>query len=130
MKKLALLALVCGMGVLVAQEPQKDQPPTKDAPAKGPFGRGGRGPFGSKGEKGPMGPTSWKSLTEKFDKNKDGSLAKDEVDEKTWSRLGKEDADKDGKVTEKEHADYRKAMMDKAFGKKRGEAPKDAPKKD
>lgn len=124
MKQLALLALMCGMGIVVAQEP-----PAKDAPQNTPKVEKGKGPFGKGGPRGKDKPSSFKTMLEKSDKNKDGAISKDEVDEKTWSRLGKEDADKDGKVTEKEHSEFRKSMMEKAFGKRRGEAPKDAPKK-
>lgn len=119
MKKLALLVMVLGMGILVAQEPapqQKDNPPVK---------KEGRRPFGPRGEKGPMGPPSFKSTLEKFDKNKDGAISKDEVEDKMWERMGKADTDKDGKVTEKEFNDYRKSIMEKALGKKRKDVPKD-----
>ena len=137
MRRVALLGMFVGMGLLVAQEPPKDAPakdaPSKDAPAKGegrgkgPFGGRfeGKGPFG-RGEKGKGGfvPPSFKSMLEKSDKNKDGALGKDEVDSKMWDRLGKADADKDGKVTEKEFADNRKAMLDKFAGKKKAEENK------
>ncbi len=127
MYRLAFFGLVAGMGMLVAQEPvqeKKEGAPAKEGEkrGKGPFGGRfeGKGPFG-RGEKGKGGfvPPSFKSMLEKSDKNKDGALSKDEVDSKMWDRLGKADADKDGKVTDKEFADSRKAMMDKLAGKKK-----------
>lgn len=118
MRMLALMGLICGMGILVAQEPapQKQDEPKKEK-------REGRRPFGGEKGKGPMGPPSFKGMLDKFDKNKDGALSKDEVDSKMWDRLGKADKDMDGKVTEKEFADNRKALFDKALGKK-GEGKK------
>ena len=137
MKNLALMGMFVGLGLLAAQEPQKEAPkdaPPKDAPqkgegrGKGPFGGRfeGKGPFG-RGDKGKGGfvPPSFKAMLEKSDKNKDGALGKDEVDSKMWDRLGKADADKDGKVTEKEFSDNRKAMLDKLSGKKGDEKKKD-----
>lgn len=113
MRMLALMGLICGMGILIAQEPapQKQDEPKKER-------KEGRRPFGGEKGKGPFAPPSFKSMLDKFDKNKDGALSKDEVDGKMWDRLGKADKDMDGKVTEKEFADNRKAMLDKALGKK------------
>lgn len=114
MKKLALVVLLYGMSFLVAQEP----PQNKEEPKK-ERREPGRRPFGPRGEKGPMAPPSFKTMLEKFDKNKDGSLSKDEVEGRMWDRMGKADADKDGKVTEKEFAEHRKTVLDKASGKKK-----------
>ena len=113
MNRLALLGMICGMGMLVAQEPAPQKP---DEPK--PERKEGRRPFGGEKGKGPMAPPSFKSMLEKFDKNKDGALSKDELEGRMWDRVGKADADKDGKVTEKEFADHRKELMEKALGKK------------
>lgn len=118
MKRLALLALLFGMGALIAQEPAPQKP---DEPKK----EGPRRPFGGDQGKGPMAPLSYKSLVQKFDKNKDGVLSKDEIDEKTWTRLSKYDKDMDNKVTEKEFTEGRKQLLDKALGKKKEEKKKD-----
>lgn len=121
MKRLALFVLIFGMGALIAQEPapQKPEEPKKERRD------GGRRPFGGDKGKGPVAPLSFKSLLQKSDKNKDGVLSKDEVDEKTWTRLSKYDKDMDNKVTEKEFADGRKQLLDKALGKKQEDKKKD-----
>lgn len=117
MKKLALLALICGMGVLVAQEPA----PQKGPPPKGEKGR----PFG-KGER--RGPLSYKKLLDLHDKDKDGVLSKDELskDSNMWDRWKKADVNMDGKLSEKEFNDYQKELMDRfKGGKKREDQKKD-----
>jgi len=42
------------------------------------------------------------NVMQRFDKNNDGALTKDEVGEKKWARIGKADANNDGKVTKAE----------------------------
>jgi hypothetical protein len=129
MNKLALLSLVCGMGILVAQEPPAEK---KDGPAKpldgGKGPRGGKGPFGGDkgpfgGDKGKFGPISYKKLLETNDKDKDGVLSKEELSggRNMWDRWQKADEDKDGKLSEKEFNDYQKKLMERFKGGKRGE---------
>ncbi len=121
MRALAMLALVLGMGVLVAQEPapQKDFPPAKGE--KG--GPRGKGPFG--GDKGGRGPISYKKLLETNDKDKDGVLSKDELSGRNmWDRWQKADVNMDGKIDEKEFNDYQKKLMERFKGGKRGEEKK------
>jgi hypothetical protein len=119
MKKLALLALMCGMGFLVAQEPGNTpdkKPPTKE--------EGGRRPFGPKGgDKGKFGPISYKKLLETHDKDKDGVLSKDELSggRNMWERWQKADVNMDNKLDEKEFNDYQKNLMERFKGGKRGE---------
>ena len=110
MKKLALLALLCGMGFLVAQEPSKDQPPVKR-------------PFGDKGKSGPL---SFKKLLETNDKDKDGVLSKEELSggRNMWERWQKADINKDGKIDEKEFNDFQKKLMERFKGGKNGEGKK------
>lgn len=57
-------------------------------------GNGGRPPGG--GQPDPA------RLMERFDRNKDGAIAKDEAPEFLWGRLSSADANKDGKLTLKE----------------------------
>jgi hypothetical protein len=116
MKKLALLVLICGMGVLVAQEPapQKGPPPKEEK---------GRPPFGKD-----RGPISWKKLIETNDKDKDGFLSKEELSggRNMWDRWKKADVDMDGKLSEKEFNDYQKEVMERfKGGKKREDRKKD-----
>ena len=123
MRALALLGLFVGMGILVAQEPA----PKQDPPTKGdrPLGKG-RFPGGKDGEK--RGPLSWKKLVESKDKDKDGFLSKDELSggSNMWDRWQKADADKDGKLSEKEFNDYQKQVMEKfRGGRKKEENKKD-----
>jgi hypothetical protein len=119
MKKLALLGLMCGMGLLIAQEPaQKDQPPVKVPPTKGerPKGKGG------------FGPLSYKKLLETNDKDKDGVLSKEELSggRNMWERWQKADVNMDGKIDEKEFNDYQKKIMERfKGGKNREERKKD-----
>jgi hypothetical protein len=120
MNKLALLALMYGMGILLAQEPpvEKKGDPAKPLDGgKGP--RGGKGPFG--GEKGKFGPLNWKKMLEVSDKDKDGFLSKDELSggRNMWDRWQKADEDKDGKLSEKEFNDYQKKLMDRFKGGKK-----------
>jgi hypothetical protein len=112
MKKLALLGLVCGMGILVAQEPPVEK---KDSPVKPLDGKGPRG------EKGKFGPISWKKLLETNDKDKDGLLSKDELSggRNMWDRWQKADEDKDGKLSEKEFNDFQKKLMERFKGGKK-----------
>lgn len=52
-----------------------------------------------------QGPDRTARMFERFDKNKDGNLTKDEVgDDRMWSRLSAADKDKDGNVTKEEMA--------------------------
>jgi len=119
MNKLALLGLVCGMGILLGQEPPVEK---KDGPAKpleGGKGSRGKGPFG--GEKGKFGPISWKKMLETSDKDKDGFLSKEELSggRNMWDRWQKADEDKDGKLSEKEFNDYQKKLMERFKGGKK-----------
>jgi hypothetical protein len=114
---LCILALVFGMGILVAQEPvpQKNGPKQQDVPMKD-----GKGvpPRGKGGER--RGPLSWKKLVDSMDKNKDSFLSKDELNVKSnmWDRWQKGDVDMDGKLSEKEFDDYQKKLMDRFKGGK------------
>jgi Ca2+-binding EF-hand superfamily protein len=47
-------------------------------------------------------------LFERFDKNKDGKLTKDEVPPFIWEHISKADANKDGAVTKAELEAFRK----------------------
>jgi hypothetical protein len=117
MKKLALLGLVCGMGILVAQEPvpQKQDEPKKERREGGP-----------RGEKGKFGPISYKKLLETNDKDKDGVLSKEELSggRNMWDRWKKADINMDGKLDEKEFNDYQKKLVERFKGGKRGEDKK------
>lgn len=112
MKKLALLGLVCGMGMLIAQEPAPVKPdePKKDRKEGGP-----------RGEKSKFGPISWKKLLETNDKDKDGLLSKEELSggRNMWDRWQKADEDKDGKLSEKEFNDYQKKVLERFKGGKK-----------
>jgi Ca2+-binding EF-hand superfamily protein len=62
--------------------------------------RGGKGRHG-----GPGGESCAKGhgqMFERMDKNKDGALTADEVQDKFWQHLVKADANHDGKVTKEE----------------------------
>lgn len=125
MNKLALLAMVLGMGILVAQEPvpqQKDSPPKKEVPSKGE----GKRPFGGDKGKGGFGPLSYKKLLETNDKDKDGVLSKEELSggRNMWERWQKADVNMDNKLDEKEFNDYQKKLMERFRGGKRGEDKK------
>lgn len=125
MKKLALLALICGMGFLVAQEPAPTQKDGPNKPLDG--GKGPRGPFGGKGgEKGRFGPLNWKKLVETKDTDKDGLLSKEELSKGSnmWDRWEKADLNKDGKLDEKEFNDYQKKLIERVKGGRRGEDKK------
>ena len=64
---------------------------------------------------GPQGfkPPSVDELFERFDKNKDGKLTKDEVPAMLWEHLSKADANKDGAVTKEELQAARKQMEER-----------------
>jgi hypothetical protein len=72
-----------------------------------PWGRGPQGPGGpgwggpARGPGGSGGP-GLDMLMKRFDKNEDGQLAKDEVPELLWQRMGRADADGDGALTKEE----------------------------
>jgi len=123
MKKLVMLVMLCGMGMLVAQEPVQKKGDEK--PLDGGKGRG-KGPFG--GEKGKFGPISWKKMLETSDKDKDGFLSKEELTggRNMWDRWQKADEDKDGRLSEKEFNDYQKKLMERF----KGVRGKDEKKKD
>ena len=53
------------------------------------------------------GRPSFDQLLEAFDKDASGSLAKDEVPGRVWTRLSQADADGDGCVTREEFDGYR-----------------------
>ena len=109
---LAMFGLVCGMGILVGQEPvPMNGPKQQDVPMKDGKGVPPRGK---------RGPLSWKKLVDSMDKNKDSLLSKDELNVKSnmWDRWQKGDVDMDGKLSEKEFDDYQKKLMDRFKGGK------------
>jgi Ca2+-binding EF-hand superfamily protein len=75
---------------------------------------------------GPMGPGSGPQagpaygphpprpaeLFDRFDKNKDGKLTKDEVPAGVWERMSKADANKDGAVTKDELEAFHKKRVE------------------
>lgn len=126
MKKLALLVLLCGMGILVAQEPPVEKKGDPAKPVDGGKDSRKKGPFG--GDKGKFGPISWKKILETSDKDKDGFLSKEELSggRNMWDRWQKADEDKDGKLSEKEFNDYQKKLMERF----KGVRGKDEKKKD
>lgn len=60
----------------------------------------------------PMRP-SVSQLFERFDKNSDGKLTKDEVPPFVWEHLSKADANKDGAVTKAELEAFHKKQVDR-----------------
>ena len=112
---LAMFGLVCGMGILVGQEPVPMNGPKQDIPMKDGNGVPPRGKGGER-----RGPLSWKKLVDSMDKNKDSLLSTDELNVKSnmWDRWQKGDVDMDGKLSEKEFDDYQKKLMDRFKGGK------------
>jgi Ca2+-binding EF-hand superfamily protein len=75
---------------------------------RGRHHRGGR-PGGGPSRGG--GPGGGPGMFEKFDKNRDGSLDKDELPEPLWQRMKKADKDEDGTISREELDAWRKSMM-------------------
>ena len=80
---------------------KKDSHPGHPHP-EGP-GHPGR-PHAGPGQDGPgrHGPPSAEQLLQRFDKAKKGTLSKEDVPERLWSRISAADADKDGVVSKEE----------------------------
>lgn len=64
----------------------------------------------------PFGPPSVDKMLERFDKNKDGQLTKDEVAEVMWAGLSKSDADKNGTLSKEELEAHFRAMRSRFGG--------------
>ena len=102
--------------------------PPQFGPQAGPFGMPPQfGPqAGSPGMRPPFGPPTTglhfgaaggkppgvSALFERFDKNKDGKLTKDEVPGPMWEHLSKADVNKDGAVTKEEFEAAHKKMQE------------------
>ena len=86
--------------------------PPFGVPGKGPQA----GPLASAGVGPKAGPPQGlkrpglSELFDRFDKNKDGKLTKDEVPAPLWERISKADANHDGAVTKEELESARKKM--------------------
>lgn len=93
-------------------------------PRVGPFAGapGMRPPFspGMLAQAGPQAgkPPSVSGLFDRFDKNKDGKLTKDDMPEQVWGHLSKADSNKDGAVTKDELEAARKKRMEQRGAEK------------
>ncbi|MFT5526480.1 MAG: hypothetical protein ACI9HK_004457, partial [Pirellulaceae bacterium] len=65
------------------------------------------------GERGRGGPPSPSDFIDRFDKNGDGHVSKDEVPEQAWQFVGRADANKDGKITKEEIDNGMKEMRER-----------------
>lgn len=98
--------------------PKADKP-KGDAPRREGDSRAGR-PRPGEGH----GPRP-ESLFERFDKDKTGSLTKDNVPERVWDRISKADSNSDGKVSKEELQAHMKAHRPNRDGDKPAEPKKE-----
>ncbi len=91
------------------------QPESIQTPGGG-GGGGGFGAGGGGGERGGRGGGNWNPM-ERFDKNGDKKISKDELPEQMQERFAEMDTDKDGSLTEEE---FRAAMRARFGGGGRG----------